>query len=70
MYVESFKTTIVIGGTNMYDQRLELKGGVEVVVATFNQFIDHLQQRNNFNSRVLYVVLDEVDQKSNMGFEP
>jgi ATP-dependent RNA helicase DDX5/DBP2 len=35
-FVESFKTAIVVGGTNIYDQRLELKGGVEVVVATPN----------------------------------
>ncbi len=68
--MESFKTTIVIGGTNIYDQRSKLKGRVEVVVATLSQFIDHLQQGNNSISRVLYVVLDGVDRKSNMGFEP
>jgi ATP-dependent RNA helicase DDX5/DBP2 len=32
--VESFKTAIIVGVTNIYDQRLELRGGVEVVVVT------------------------------------
>jgi ATP-dependent RNA helicase DDX5/DBP2 len=58
-FVEGFKIVIVIGGTNIYDQRSELKGGVEVV-ATLSQFINHLQQGNNFIYRVSYVVL-EVD---------
>jgi ATP-dependent RNA helicase DDX5/DBP2 len=40
--MENIKIVIIIGGTNIYDQRSELKGGVEVVVATLNQFIDHL----------------------------
>ncbi len=39
--MESFKIAIVVGGTNIYDQRLELRGGVEVMVTTLGQFIDH-----------------------------
>jgi ATP-dependent RNA helicase DDX5/DBP2 len=27
-FVEGFKTIIVVGGTNIYDQRSELRGGV------------------------------------------
>jgi ATP-dependent RNA helicase DDX5/DBP2 len=69
-FVQGFKITIVVGGTNMHDQRLELTGGVEAVVATPDRFIDHLQQGNNYFSRVSYVVLDEVDQMLDMGFEP
>jgi ATP-dependent RNA helicase DDX5/DBP2 len=68
--MRGFKTAIVVGGTNIYDQRSELRGGVEVVVATLGQFIDHLQQGNNSFSKVSYVVLDEVDQMLDMGFEP
>jgi ATP-dependent RNA helicase DDX5/DBP2 len=40
--MEGFKIAIVVGGTNIYDQRSELRGGVEVMVATHGQFIDHL----------------------------
>jgi len=73
-FVEGFKIVIVVGGTNIYYQRSELRRGVEVVVATFNRFIDHLQQGNNFISRVSYVVLDEVldevKRMLDMGFEP
>jgi hypothetical protein len=33
-YVMGFKTTIVVGGTNMSEQRSDLRQGVEVCVAT------------------------------------
>ncbi len=58
--MEGFKIAIVVGGTNIYDQRLKLRG-VEVMIATHGQFIDHLQQGNNFLSKASYVVLDEAD---------
>ena len=37
-------SAIVVGGTNMSEQRGDLRAGVEVVVATPGRFIDHLQQ--------------------------
>ena len=67
---EGFKTSIVVGGTNIYEQRSELRAGVEIVVATPGRFIDHLQQGNSSLSRVSYVVLDEADRMLDMGFEP
>ncbi|KAB1225665.1 ATP-dependent RNA helicase DBP2 [Morella rubra] len=67
---ESLKTAIVVGGTNIAEQRSELKAGVDIVVATPGRFIDHLQQGNTFLSRVSYVVLDEADRMLDMGFEP
>ena len=39
---KGFKTTIVVGGTNMSDQRSDLRQGVEVCVATPGRLIDHL----------------------------
>jgi len=68
--LESFKTAIVVGGTNIAEQRSELRAGVSVVVATPGRFIDHLQQGNTSLSRVSYVVLDEADRMLDMGFEP
>ncbi|MCO5560877.1 hypothetical protein L7F22_014497 [Adiantum nelumboides] len=68
--LDSFRTAIVVGGTNIGEQRSELRTGVEVVVATPGRFIDHLQQGNSALSRVSYVVLDEADRMLDMGFEP
>ncbi|XP_057429149.1 DEAD-box ATP-dependent RNA helicase 20-like isoform X2 [Lotus japonicus] len=68
--LESFKTAIVVGGTNIEKQRSELRAGVEIVVATPGRFIDHLQQGNTSLSRISFVVLDEADRMLDMGFEP
>uniref|UniRef100_A0A2N9J4M0 RNA helicase n=1 Tax=Fagus sylvatica TaxID=28930 RepID=A0A2N9J4M0_FAGSY len=68
--LESIKTAIVVGGTNIAEQRSELKAGVDMVVATPGRFIDHLQQGNTSLSRVSFVVLDEADRMLDMGFEP
>ncbi|GLT64581.1 hypothetical protein SLA2020_370660 [Shorea laevis] len=68
--LESLKTAIVVGGTNIAEQRSELKAGVDVVVATPGRFIDHLQQGNTSLSRISFVVLDEADRMLDMGFEP
>lgn len=38
------RSTIVVGGTNMGEQRGDLRSGVEIVVATPGRFIDHLRQ--------------------------
>lgn len=40
----SVRTSIVVGGVPMHEQRHDLRNGVEVVVATPGRFIDHLQQ--------------------------
>lgn len=68
--LESFRTAIVVGGTNISEQRSELRAGVSVVVATPGRFIDHLQQGNTYLSRISFVVLDEADRMLDMGFEP
>jgi len=67
---KGFKTTIVVGGTNMSEQRSDLRGGVEVCVATPGRLIDHLHQGNTNLGRVSVVVLDEADRMLDMGFEP
>ncbi|KAA8550450.1 hypothetical protein F0562_002134 [Nyssa sinensis] len=67
--LESFRTAIVVGGTNIAEQRSELRAGVNVVVATPGRFIDHLQQGNTSLSRISFVVLDEADRMLDMGFE-
>ena len=54
------RTSIVVGGMQMHEQRHELRSGVEIVVATPGRFIDHLQQGNTNLARVSFIVLDEV----------
>ncbi|KAM7260354.1 hypothetical protein ACFE04_016095 [Oxalis oulophora] len=68
--LESFKTVTVVGGTNISDQRSELRAGVDVIVATPGRLIDHLQQGNTSLLRVSFIVLDEADRMLDMGFEP
>ncbi|KMZ67605.1 putative ATP-dependent RNA helicase, partial [Zostera marina] len=68
--LNSFKASIIVGGTNISEQKSELREGVQIVVATPGRFIDHLQQRNTSLSRISYVVLDEADRMLDMGFEP
>ncbi|XP_065847621.1 DEAD-box ATP-dependent RNA helicase 20-like [Euphorbia lathyris] len=68
--LDSFRTAIVVGGTNIADQRSELRAGVDIIVATPGRFIDHLQQGNTSLSRISFIVLDEADRMLDMGFEP
>ncbi|KAG6418056.1 hypothetical protein SASPL_120254 [Salvia splendens] len=68
--LDSFKTAIVVGGTNISEQRSELRAGVSIVVATPGRFIDHLQQGNTSLLRISFVILDEADRMLDMGFEP
>mmetsp|Transcript_27759 Transcript_27759/g.46588 ORF Transcript_27759/g.46588 Transcript_27759/m.46588 type:complete len:748 (-) Transcript_27759:1470-3713(-) len=61
---------IVVGGSeNMQQQRQELRGGVEFVVATPGRFIQHLQQNSTSLNRCSYLVMDEADRMLDMGFE-
>ncbi|XP_015088224.1 DEAD-box ATP-dependent RNA helicase 20-like [Solanum pennellii] len=70
MSLDSCKTAIVVGGTNISEQRSELRAGVHIVVATPGRLIDHLQQGNTSLGRIAFVVLDEADRMLDMGFEP
>eukprot|EP00899_Mesostigma_viride_P006064 jgi/Mesvir1/15459/Mv11439-RA.1 len=67
---KGFRTAIVVGGTNMSEQRNELQRGVEIVVATPGRFIDHLHQNTTGMERISFLVLDEADRMLDMGFEP
>ena len=49
---------------------MELRAGVDVIVATPGRLIDHLQQGNTSLSRISFIVLDEADRMLDMGFEP
>eukprot|EP00241_Pyramimonas_parkeae_P015264 CAMPEP_0114316298 /NCGR_PEP_ID=MMETSP0059-20121206/23111_1 /TAXON_ID=36894 /ORGANISM="Pyramimonas parkeae, Strain CCMP726" /LENGTH=561 /DNA_ID=CAMNT_0001442185 /DNA_START=97 /DNA_END=1782 /DNA_ORIENTATION=- len=67
---KTVRATIVVGGTNMGEQRSDLRNGVEIVVATPGRLIDHLQQGNTALGKISFIVLDEADRMLDMGFEP
>jgi ATP-dependent RNA helicase RhlE len=61
---------VVFGGIDMKPQTLELKKGVEVLVATPGRLLDHIEAKNCVLNQVEYVVLDEADRMLDIGFLP
>ena len=61
---------MVFGGIDMKPQTLELKQGVEVLVATPGRLLDHIEAKNCVLNQVEYVVLDEADRMLDIGFLP
>ena len=55
---------------DMKPQTLELKIGVEVLVATPGRLLDHIEAKNAVLNQVEYVVLDEADRMLDIGFLP
>ena len=60
----------VFGGIDMKPQTAELKGGVEVLIATPGRLLDHIEAKNCVLNQVEYVVLDEADRMLDIGFLP
>ncbi|MEY4765302.1 MAG: hypothetical protein RI907_1975 [Pseudomonadota bacterium] len=66
----NLRSAVVFGGMNMKEQTVELKSGVEVLIATPGRLIDHIEAKNCNLSQVEYVVLDEADRMLDIGFLP
>ncbi|HKX43178.1 MAG TPA: DEAD/DEAH box helicase [Burkholderiaceae bacterium] len=64
------RAAVVFGGVDMKPQTLELKAGVEVLVATPGRLLDHIEAKNCVLNQVEYVVLDEADRMLDIGFLP
>jgi superfamily II DNA/RNA helicase len=64
------RVAVVFGGIDMKPQTLELKRGVEVLVATPGRLLDHIEAKNCVLNQVEYVVLDEADRMLDIGFLP
>jgi len=64
------RTAVVFGGMDMKPQSLELRGGVEILVATPGRLLDHIEAKNVVLNQVEYVVLDEADRMLDIGFLP
>ncbi len=66
----NLRSAVVFGGMDMKPQTLELKTGVEVLVATPGRLLDHIEAKNCVLNQVEYVVLDEADRMLDIGFLP
>ncbi|WP_353132948.1 DEAD/DEAH box helicase [Limnohabitans sp.] len=66
----NLRSMVVFGGMDMKPQTLELKKGVEVLVATPGRLLDHIEAKNVVLNQVEYVVLDEADRMLDIGFLP
>jgi ATP-dependent RNA helicase RhlE len=64
------RAAVVFGGIDMKPQTLELKQGVEVLIATPGRLLDHIEAKNAVLNQVEYVVLDEADRMLDIGFLP
>ncbi len=64
------RVAVVFGGIDMKPQTLQLKQGVEVLVATPGRLLDHIEAKNCVLNQVEYVVLDEADRMLDIGFLP
>jgi len=66
----NLRSMVVFGGMDMKPQTLELKKGVEILVATPGRLLDHIEAKNAVLNQVEYVVLDEADRMLDIGFLP
>ena len=66
----NLRSTVVFGGIDMKPQTLQLKAGVEVLIATPGRLLDHIEAKNAVLNQVEYVVLDEADRMLDIGFLP
>ncbi len=64
------RSAVVFGGMDMKPQTLDLKQGVEILVATPGRLLDHIEAKNAVLNQVEYVVLDEADRMLDIGFLP
>jgi ATP-dependent RNA helicase RhlE len=64
------RSAVVFGGIDMKPQTLQLKAGVEVLIATPGRLLDHIEAKNAVLNQIEYVVLDEADRMLDIGFLP
>jgi len=64
------RTVAVYGGVGMESQRLALRKGCEIVVATPGRLLDHCRRRSARLDSVEVLIVDEADRMMDMGFIP
>jgi ATP-dependent RNA helicase RhlE len=68
--VQSNRSVVVMGGTNLRKQVAELRRGVSVVVATPGRLVDLIERGAIDLAQIEVLVLDEADRMLDMGFLP
>jgi ATP-dependent RNA helicase RhlE len=67
---QQLRAALLIGGASMHMQRVELRRGARVIIATPGRLVDHLQSNPKLLVRSSLLVLDEADRMLDMGFMP
>ncbi|MBI4693520.1 MAG: DEAD/DEAH box helicase [Gammaproteobacteria bacterium] len=62
------KSMVMFGGVGIHPQIVQLRGRVDLLVATPGRLLDHLQQRTVNLDNIEILVLDEADRMLDMGF--
>lgn len=63
-----FKSCVIFGGVKINPQIVQLRKGVDIVIATPGRLLDHLSQKTIDLSKVDFLILDEADRMLDMGF--
>lgn len=66
----TLRTAVVFGGVDILAQTIQLRAGVEILIATPGRLLDHIQQKTINLAHVQSLVLDEADRMLDMGFLP
>ncbi|WP_293776310.1 DEAD/DEAH box helicase [uncultured Oxalicibacterium sp.] len=66
----ALRSTVVFGGVDIGPQKIALRGGIEIVIATPGRLLDHVQQKSVNLSQTQILVMDEADRMLDMGFLP
>jgi ATP-dependent RNA helicase RhlE len=66
----TLRSAVVFGGVDQQPQKVALRAGVEILIATPGRLLDHIEQKNTNLSQVQILVLDEADRMLDMGFMP
>jgi len=64
----SIRSTAVYGGARIHNQKLKLRKGIDVLVATPGRLLDLMSQGYISLKDISYFVLDEADRMLDMGF--
>ena len=67
-HLPQLKSAVIFGGVSINPQIAQLRGGVDILVATPGRLLDHVSQRTVDLSSVRILVLDEADRMLDMGF--
>jgi ATP-dependent RNA helicase DeaD len=67
---QQMRIALIIGGASMHMQRVELRRGARIIIATPGRLTDHLRSDPKLLVRSSIVVVDEADRMMDMGFMP